>query len=261
MEVKGAKKSMTKEEEMLKKRFVELAEKAYQNSQFVFTSFMNVMEISLFHEAARDFLFVPYELFGGKADSERQMIRFGSKEMLGYEEVFPIHCVKVEPLLKKFSDDFTHRDFLGALMNLGIERSAIGDIFILERTGYFFCTEKMTPYIIEHLEKVKHTHVKCTLIEAMPKVIEGEKEEIVLLASSERLDGIIAKVCNVSRNESMELFREKKIFLNGRLCENNSSILKEKDVVSVRGFGKFIYCGVRNQTKKGKLNIIINKYI
>lgn len=252
---------MNKEEELLKKRFVELAEKSYQNSQYVFTSFLNMMEITLFYETVLAFSYVPFELFGGMEACERQMIKFGSKEMLGYEEAFPIVCIKVEPLLKKFSDDFSHRDFLGALMNLGIERSSVGDIYILDYTGYFFCTEKMAPFIIENLDKVKHTHVKCSQVEVIPEMIEGEKEEIILLASSERLDGIIAKVCGVSRNESIEFFREKRVFINGRICENNSSSLKNQDIVSVRGFGKFLYCGVKNQTKKGKLNIVISKYI
>ena len=80
-------------------------------------------------------------LFGGAAGAERVMIRFGDEESLGYEQPFPIAIIKAEPVSPKFAEKLTHRDFLGAILNLGIERSTVGDIIVRESTAYFFVKE------------------------------------------------------------------------------------------------------------------------
>ena len=90
--------------------------------------------------------------------------------------------------------------------------------------------------------------------------VQKEIEEMVVLSASERIDGVIAKVYNMSRSQSIDHFRAKKVYVNSRLCENNSYQLKQQDVVSVRGYGKFVYNGVGYQTKKGKLSVKVGIY-
>ena len=105
-------------EELLKKRFRELARKCYQQNQYTFTGFLSLADLSCFYETEKEISYVPYTIWGGSDLCERVMIRFGSEEELGYEEEFPIVCIEVKPLAAKFADELTHRDFLGALMNL-----------------------------------------------------------------------------------------------------------------------------------------------
>ncbi len=245
-------------EELLWKRLKDLAEKCYRSNVYTFSSFLSMAELDFFYRMKKELSHVDYTLFGGHEDSERQMIRFGSEEMLGYTEEFPIVCIEAAPILQKFADELTHRDFLGALMNLGIERTTLGDIIIYENTGYIFCTAVIAPFILDSLEQVKHTHIKCRIAEAPQEVTEPEIEVRKIQASSERIDGVVAKVCQLSRGDSLELFRQKKIFLNGIQFENNSILLKPEDVITVRGFGKFTYMGFDSISKKGKKNIIIN---
>ena len=249
-----------KELKQLRMRMVDLAEKSYCNNQYTFTGFLSLAEQSEFYQIQREISHVDYTMWGGMEACERQMLRFGSEEMLGYEEPFPIKCICIEPLMQKFADKFTHRDFLGALMNLGMERSMLGDILVKNNTGYVYCVETMTEFIVNHLDKVKHTHVKCSISEGIAG--DGQKlEEKSVSVSSERIDGVIAKLYQMSRSSSLEHFRLKKVFVNGRLCENNSVALKSGDVVTVRGFGKFIYRGVSYMNKKGKLCIGVDMYI
>lgn len=244
-----------KELQTLKKRFMELGEKSYQQNIYIFTGFLGMSEQDVFWQAAQAMKHVPFSLFGGMENCERQMVRFGSMEELGYEEKFPIVCICIQPLMEKFADNLTHRDFLGALMNLGIERSTLGDIYVHGKTGYLFATETIAPFILDHLEKIRHTNVKCRIVDKMPEMLAGEAREEEHLVASERIDGIIAKLYNVSRSESLELFRTKKVFINGRTNENNSCNLKSGDVVSVRGYGRFTYEGIAGETKKGKFRI------
>ena len=95
----------------------------------------------------------------------------------------------------------------------------------------------------------------------MPTEIQPELKEEELIVSSLRADAIVAKVWQLSRNQSLELFRGKKVFVNGRQFENNSGIWQEGDIVSVRGYGRFRYDGMLQETKKGRIRFLIQKYI
>lgn len=246
--------------ELLKKRLAELAEKSYRNNQYVFTNFLNMAEMNAFYEMRSEISYVPFTVFGGTDNCERQMLRFGSEELFGYEEPFPICCILAEPLLEKFADQFTHRDFLGAIMNLGIEREVVGDIAIKGKKAYIFCTEQIAPYIAEQLVQVKHTSMKCRILDQAPEILQPALEKREVTAASERIDAVLGKLLNLSRSQSILAFREKKVFVNGRQCENNSYQLKAGDVIACRGFGKFIYEGVKYETKKGKICAEVSVY-
>ena len=166
----------------------------------------------------------------------------------------------IEPLLEKFGEVLNHRDYLGALMNLGIERENLGDIFIKGKTGYVFCLQRIAEFILDNLTQVRHTHVKAKILDTTEEFIQKEIEEMDVLTASERIDGVVAKIYHFSRSQSIELFRGKKIYVNSRLCENNSYMLKPLDVISVRGYGKFVYNGAGYETKKGKLSVKIGIY-
>lgn len=252
---------MSEEETILKKRFLELAKRSYQNNMYVFTDFLTVSEQACLLELEREISFAGWKLWGGIAGSERRMLRFGSAENLGYEEDFPIRCIQIRPLIKKFADDLNHRDFLGALMHLGIERSVLGDILIRDKEAFLLCEENMAPYIAEHLDKVRHTSVICKMVEDIPQGLEPELRSQELIVSSDRADGIVSKVFQLSRSQSLTLFREKKVFVDGRQYENNSGILKGGDLVSVRGYGRFIYQGIMQETKKGRIRVKIDRYV
>lgn len=249
-----------KEIRQLKKRVEELAQKSYLHNIYTYTGFLSMAEQDVFYGMSGELKDTPWEMYGGRGDCERRLLRFGSEESLGYTEEFPIVCLKISPLVEKFADFFTHRDFLGAVMNLGIDRSTVGDIFMDGKSACLFCIDKIAPFIVENLNQVKHTSVKSIPVESPLELPVKEPETVSLTVSSERADGIIAKAYHLSRNQSLSLFREKKIYINGRLNENNSVLLKDKDVVSVRGYGKFVYYGACHETKKGKLSVSVGIY-
>lgn len=249
-----------KDLQQLKKRFLELAEKSYRQNIFTFTGFLSMAEQEALFEAMNTQKGYSFSLWGGSEGCERQMARFGSPEELGYEEPYPIETLKVSPLLEKFADNFTHRDFLGAVMNLGIDRSTVGDIFLEGRHAWVYCTQRIAPWLCENLTKVKHTNVRCeTAAEGMEAPVR-EPERVSLIISSERADAILARLYQLSRNQSLELFRTKKVYINGRLCENNSCQLKSGDMVSARGYGRFLYYGASGETRKGRLNAAAGVY-
>ena len=251
---------MDSEDILWRKRLGELADKAYNNSQYLFTGFLSVSELDIYYQMERELAYASAALFGGTADCERMMLRFGSEELCGYEEDFPIACIQISPLIEKFGEELSHRDYLGALMNLGIERHTLGDIVIMGKHAFLFCTEKMAPYILENLEKVRHTNVSCRIAEKIPESTITKLERRTVQVSAVRADSIIAKVYNLSRGGSVDLFRAKKILINGRVNENNAGQLKPGDTVSVRGFGRFRFVEISGETRKGKLNAAVDVF-
>ncbi len=249
---------MNDDGKILLKRLMDLANKSYNNNIFAFSDFLSEGEMADFLVKEKDYAFAGYTIFGGNEESERRIIRFGNKEDLGYEEEFPIVVIKITPVLKKFSDNLGHRDYLGAIMNLGIERCKVGDIFINEKEAYVYCQSNIAPYIMDNLSKIKHTCIKCQVVELSEAVNGKEPVFKQVLASSVRYDIVISKVYNLSRSQVIELFRERKVFCDGYLLENNSGQLKEGNKVSVRGYGRFKYLGINRTTGKGKLMLDIS---
>ena len=247
------------EESILKKRFAELADRAYQSSRYFYTPFLSMTEISLLHSMDGQIGRNRYRLYGGTKDCERCVAQFGDPEEIGYAEAFPICCIKITPRMQKYADQLTHRDVLGSVMALGIERDSIGDILLHENCGYLFCLERMKDYVMEHLTQVKHTPVQCALTTEIPDCLQ-EGQTLQLQVHTARIDALVCKLYRLSRNAGLELFREKKIFVNGRQCENNSAALKENDVISVRGYGRFRYEGIVKTTRKGNLAVQVVKY-
>lgn len=249
-----------KEIAQFKSRLKDLARRSYEQNMFTFTPMLGLMEQTIFYEMEQELSYAGYAVFGGHDHAERVMIRFGNPEELGYEEAFPIVLIHMKPLLQKFSDEFSHRDFLGALMNLGINRDLLGDILVGDKQGFLFCQTSIADFICQELTKVKHTNILCSQAYELEEYEEKPPVMEEHLVSSERLDGLVAQIYHLSRSQSLELFRDKKVFVNGRLTEQNSRSCKIGEVVNVRGFGKFIYDGIGNTTKKGKQRVKIRIY-
>ena len=249
---------MSDEGELIKKRLVELYERAERTSYYTYTDFLGLMEQSLLKEALG---YAKYRAFGGAEGAERVVVRFGNEDNIGYDEPFPISILKISPRSQKFADKLSHRDFLGSLMNLGIERKCLGDIVIIDNEGYLFCLSDIAEYITDSLTRIKHTEVTVTAIDSLPEGELYKTERKVVQASGERLDAMIAKVFSLSRDDAQRLFTKGLVFLSGKEITSPSKAPREGDVVSVRGHGRFIYRGVSSLSKKGKLNIEVDLFV
>ena len=250
---------MTDELELLGKRFIELSRKA-DNGYYTYSDFLGLQEQTTL-ATVKAKLYTKHTPFGGAVGAERVMVRFGDPEAIGYEEDFPIVTLKVTPKSDKFADRLTHRDFLGTILALGIERATVGDIVIRENVGYVFLSDKIAEYVRDSLTRVKHTDVRCEIVDGVPEGELYKTEMKRIQANGERLDAIVAKVFSMSRDDASLLFKKRLVFADGREIESVSYNPKEGQVISVRGFGRFIYLGYDSLSKKGKKNIDVELYI
>ncbi len=251
---------MIREEELFLKRIHELVYLADTRGYTTVTDFLDLNESNLFLNHLKELPNVQYKFWGGYADAERKRLAFYQADDNLLEE-FNISIIKIIPNNAKFADSLTHRDFLGSIVGLGIDRGKIGDILIKDNIGYLFAEKTIGSYIVDTLTKIKHTYVSCSFTQLEEIDITPSYQEIRGTISSARLDAILALALKTSRSSITGLISGGKVFINSRLVTQNSASLKENDIISVRGHGKFIYCGITNQTKKGRLYATILRYV
>lgn len=245
------------DEVLLKKRISELRKRAEFSYCVVFTDFLTLSEI----EVAKTVLNGANHLFfGGMADTERQMLCIAHPEQEIMPEMFPISGIRVSPKSVKFASEFSHRDVLGSVLGLGLERDVIGDIFVREKEAYLFCAEHIASFLLEQLTQVRHTNVVCCITEADAFDFVKEYQMLSRTVSAIRIDSVAAAAFGVSRSSAATAISGGKVFINGREILSPAAAVKEQDVISFRGLGKARLKEIGNLTKKGRISIILERY-
>ena len=239
--------------EMTKKRLSELARRAERRGIAVFSEFLTGAEQAALL-SLRPGLF---EFDGGYAGAERRTAVFLPWEGAGYESA--VACLQAAPASQRFAGELGHRDCLGALMSLGIRREVLGDIVPQEGKLYIFCLRSIAPYIAENLTQIRRTSVRVSIAAAPPEPPPPPPESGVVVAS-ERLDALVAAVYKLSRAEAQRLFERELVLVNSLPARGGAAPVKPGDVVSVRGHGRFEYCGAQRETRKGRLRVNVRIY-
>ena len=164
---------LSKEEQILSKHFNDMIHMSYQRGIPVFSQFLSLHEAELASQVLDEYYGKQWYdgeqmvSFGGYPDAERKIICFLPEYGGNAAQItFPICCVRMKPVNKRFCDNLNHRDFLGAIMNLGLVRDQIGDILVRQEedggcsvsTGYVFCKQDKAALLVE-LTRIKHTTV------------------------------------------------------------------------------------------------------
>ena len=224
------------------------------------TCFLSPREL----EMAR-FLFgdVPgLQSFGGYADAERRMLvylpEYWDESWFDTEDA-PFVCLRASFYE---GDMLSHRDFLGALMGAGIGRETVGDICVGQSSCDFFVTKEIAPYILQNFLSAGRTRLRLAKIPlAEVSVPEPETKEIRDTLASLRLDSVISAGFRIGRSLAAQHVPAGKAAIDGLPCEKPDKPVSEGCKISVRGLGKIKLDTVNGQTKKGRISVIIKRYI
>lgn len=244
---------------MLSRHLVDLSRQAYERGIPFYSNFLNLNEQNIFHSCVPQ-LYGAYELFGGYEGAERQMIAFLPDAFVFHVD-FPLVCCMVTPLNRRFSEKLTHRDVLGSLMNLGIERETLGDILIRENDIYVFCHNSIFDFLRGELTRIRNTSVSVTAAAPKELALAPDLELCQGIVASNRLDGILSLMCRISRSQAADLIHRGLVFINGKQAVSTSSCCHPKEIISVRGTGRFQFLEEEGETKKGRIKISYYKYI
>lgn len=179
---------MQKEEQQLEKRLSELSNLAYSRDIVTYSDFLNLNELNILHSMPKDRLYTKFVTFGGYGLAERQMAAFlpdalslrGEMSWCSEEEWgdYPFDILRISPLHAKYAEQLTHRDYLGTILGLGIERAKIGDILVDGTDAVVFVHRTLQSFLMEELTRVRHTQVLVKEISREDFQYEPKYEEI-----------------------------------------------------------------------------------
>lgn len=227
------------EERLLFAKALDQAIFAMKRREPAFTDFMDRAKCARFRERLQGLRELEITLFGGTEDCERQMMGFFTEPLAA--EKFPIKIVKIRRKSKKFGQtDLSHRDYLGSLLGLGIDRGKVGDILVAEDTAVCFVAEET---------------------EQAEDIPQRQTEARRLTVASMRLDAVASEAFHLARGKTQTLIHAEKAQVNWNIVTSTSHLLKEGDLVSLRGFGRFRVKEIGGRTKKDRIGLEIEKYV
>lgn len=204
-------------------------------------------------------------------------VHFPESALIRYDGGYPGARKKKVIFLRDEEDDFSdivcirakadqrfrsigHRDILGSLMSLQIERRSFGDFWIEDNMIYLYTSQSMAEFLCANLLRIGSLSVSFEIIPEHP-VQTFHTRSFEAVAGSERLDSLVAVLAKVSRTEAQRMIRQERVQVNHRtlvqpaeLCDNNSTI-------SIRGTGRFTYLGVIRRTRKDRIVVGFMQYI
>lgn len=200
--------------------------------------------------------------FGGYPNAERRMLIYlpeylDESTLTGDDS--PVACLRASFYE---GDCLSHRDFLGALMGIGIARESVGDICVSKGSCDFFVTDQIAPYILQNFSSAGRTKLHLESISlSQANIPKPDTTQIKDTLASLRLDGVIATGFRIGRSLAAQYITAGKVAINGLPCEKPDRAVGEGATMSVRSLGKIKLTAVNGQTKKGRISVVIDRYV
>lgn len=248
----------TDEDKVLISRIIDVFSATTEKNIIRNTVFLNGHEINLAKKVASHFN-VPYGFYGGYDEAERRILVCYPDFLYPENDDIPIRVIKA---CTKNKSRLSHRDYMGAVLNLGIKREKIGDIVVCEDCGYIFCMDDISEYIILQVEKIGNCGVVLTISDFQNVDIPPKQfKEITDSVSSVRLDTLVSSATGLSRNEASNLIQKGGVSVNWEIKDKNDFRPEEGDMLSIHGFGRVLLYKIEGNSKKGRTFITLRRYI
>lgn len=213
------------------------------------TDFLDPYEVYLGKSILNRFEEINYVEDGGYDHSERKILLIFPSYLELSDPREYLSCIKVAGDFSTLS----HKDYLGALLNLGIKREKVGDILVHNNHGYIIVKEEIGDFILYNLEKIGNRNVASSLISFTDIEIPSmEYRELKRFLTSLRIDLVISSTYNISRKDSMDMIKKGLVKINWEPMDKPAREVNEGDVVSVRGYGRFILYSIDGLSRKGR---------
>lgn len=241
-----------------KSRIEDFVKWVMKNKKVKYTDFLNLSEQNMILKYLNGYVDIKCVLFGGYKTAERKIaVIYNDFINIKATNNVPINAMRIEGNLSNIS----HRDVLGALLGLGIKREKLGDIIRRENNCDILVHNEIKDYILANLIKIGKQHVKIYSIE-LEDIIEPviSFKNINTTIASIRFDTILASGFNLSRNKSAALIKSCLVEVNWETIDEPSYILKEGDIISLRGHGRLKFNTINGFTKKGRISVNLLRY-
>lgn len=249
----------TKEDRIFIEHIRDLLNLAHRTGQRQVTGFLSLNQQSAVTESFR------YEaenlrFTGGYELAERQCLVIDIHRDLdgvNHKDIMSTIRIVTKDKLAKLS----HRDYLGALLNLGIERTVLGDILVHDELAHVFVLNHMAQYVCDQLFQIGRHKAEATIEMDMDfSSYELSFQTISATVASTRIDNIIKAAFNLSRSSALEYIKKGLVFVNHKVIIKPTKLIEAADVISVRGLGKCRLTSIGLKTKKQRYHVTIHVY-
>ncbi len=199
----------------------------------------------------------PILLWGGYADAERRMLGvfpWGAQPDIA---AFPITAVRI--VWK--GAELTHRDFLGALLSLGLKREKAGDLVVRQGDCVAFLENAVAAFVLSNLSRVGRTGVSCAPYTGEEVHREAHFAEIGGTVASERLDCVVAALTGRSRTQAEDDIAAGRVAMDFRTVTDRACRVPSGVSLSIRGCGRFVVDELGPPTRKGRLRFAARRYV
>lgn len=229
---------------------------AQRTSRTIYTAEFYTPDVCKALEQMSSELGVKVNCYGVFEDAQRKTIAFSDEDVWYY----PIDLLKISTNAK-----FTrpqHKDYLGAIMALGIKREKLGDLILKNDECYLAVHNEITDYIKMNLTSIGKAACTIDILDINSSEIPVyDFQNIIVNVSSLRIDCVVSALCNISRGKAEELIRQGKVLVDYSEALKKDKILKEDCIVTIRGYGKFKILEEAGWTGSGRIKIQVKKFI
>lgn len=190
--------------------------------------------------------------------SERRMLRF-SKDFPENDE-FPYELLKIQNLSK--FENLTHRDYLGAIMSLGIIRNKLGDLVLGDNCCYAAVCRENALYVSQNIEKIKRCKCQVSIADRYEQLIPDVKfEEFSIISTSLRLDCLVSSICKLSRSKAADLINDSSVSVDYAAAKAKDYTVSAEETITIRGYGKYKLEKITGTTGRERMKLLMKKFV
>ena len=256
------------EDKLLVSKVLDKLEFVQKKNSIETTDFLDMHQKTVAEKVLKSQKITNYICYGGYSNAERVMIIIYPEKL---EDVFNnnqydfnniVRVIRVI-LQNEMKGKYSHRDYLGAVIKVGLKREKVGDIIVNLDGADLIVSKDISKYIVDSFKELTRFSKSDIYEESIEKlnITEPKTEVLNIIIPSMRMDSIVSELIRTSRSKALEIINAERVFVNSEVITKNSKMLKENDMITVRGKGRFKIIKILNSTKKGNLVLEVEKYV
>ncbi len=248
------------EEKMLLAQILDKSKQAKKQQKVECTDFLDMYQVSLAKKIFNQYQIQNVLLYGGYEEAERKIAVFYPENDDKKSELLKI--VRIQ-LGNGEQGKYTHRNYLGGIIKIGIKREKVGDILVTDDGADIIVKAETAEILSKELGMLTRFQNSKISIEEIENIREPEIkiEEIDIIVPSLRLDSVVSDLAKTSRSKAIDILSQERVFINGQSETKPSKNIKIGDIITIRGKGRFIIKEMKGNTRSGRNILRIEKYV
>lgn len=254
------------EDRMCLAQLLDKMELAKTRNKIEYTDFLDMYQVSLVENFFRKIQYKNYQLYGGYEEAERKIAMvYPEKYDEKMVEKNQNKILKVVRILlpEEEKGNYSHRNYLGGIVKLGLKREKVGDIIVYEEGADIITQESFSEILKQQLPQLTRFENSKIMQEEIQNLRKREikVEEVKIIVPSLRLDNFVSDLARTSRSKAVQILEQERVFINGQNETKASKQIKINDIITIRGKGRFIVKEFVGTTRSGRTIVRIQKYV